>query len=385
MNIQQLCELDPTQVRVNQPLQWDVFSAQGKLLLHKGSVINSEGQRDKLIELGVYAKKTDIQKPARVEARVRVYDPFYEWDDMRGRLVRLNLAFMQLAHAPRQAPELVAELDHIVDRMMTLVVKVPDIAIFQIMQMEMTNYVVAHHLQAVALTALIAQKIEWGAQMTRTACRAALTMNIAMLELQTVLTAQTQPITPEQQEAIRAHGATGRQLLQAMGVTDPDWLRAVDEHHPDRLPKDRLASQLAVLVHHVDIYLAKISPRAYRVAKTPNAAARELLQDTHVDRSLVSILIKVVGIYPPGTHVKLSNGETAVVVRRGEHAHTPRVCSLTSAEGMPLGEPAARDTTQSRYAVVSIIPKSKVMVVFDRAKLFQMVGTGGVTLSLQPG
>lgn len=379
----QLCELDPSQVRVNQPLQWDVFSAQGKLLLHKGSVIASEAQRDKLIDLGAYANKADVQK--RVEARARVYDPFYEWDDMRGRLVRLNLAFMHLAHAPKPVPELLAELDQIVARMMTLVARVPDIAIFEIMQMDMTNYVVAHHLQAAALTALVAHKMGWSAGDTKNACRAALTMNVAMLELQTVLTSQTHAITPQQQDAIRDHGREGRLLLQTMGVTEPDWLRAVEEHHTDRLPPGIHACALAQLVHHADIYLAKISPRAYRVAKTPNAAARDLLQDPHVDKALVNMLIKVVGIYPPGTHVKLASGETAVVVRRGEHAHTPRVCSLTSAEGMPLMEPVARDTTQSRHTVVSIIPKSKVMVVFDRARLFQMTAVGGMVLSLQTG
>jgi type II secretory pathway pseudopilin PulG len=364
-------ELDPAQVRVNQPLQWDVFSAQGKLLLHKGSVIHSELQRDRLLELGVCVSRADMPKQ-KFEAPARVYDPFYEWQDLCGRLMRMNLGFIEAsrAPAPAAAPRLLADLDRIADRVIALVVKAPDIAIFEIMQMDMANYTVAHHLQAAALCALIAQKLAWSADAARNACRAALTMNVAMLDLQTVLSGQQQPVTQAQREAIRDHGLHGRRLLEALGVGDQDWLQAIEQHHPERLPPGMQVSSLANLVHHVDIYLAKISPRAYRGAKTPQSAARELLQDARGDKGLVSMLIKIVGIYPPGTYVRLACGEIAVVVRRGVNAHTPRVCSLMSTAGMPLGEPVPRDTTLSKFAIDSIVGKARVMVLVDPGRLF---------------
>ena len=69
-------------------------------------------------------------------------------------------------------------------------------------------------------------------------------------------------------------------------------------------------------------------------------------------------------------------GETAVVVRRGASAHAPCVCSLVSGAGMPLGEPVVRDTGLAKYAVASIVAKSRVMVMFDRARLFRLAGQG---------
>jgi hypothetical protein len=365
----QLYELDPAQVRVNQPLQWDVFSAQGKLLLHKGSVIHSELQRDRLLELGVCVSRADVAKQ-KFEAPARVYDPFYEWQDLCGRLARMNLGFIEAARAPAPAPRLLADLDRIAARVIALVVKAPDIAIFEIMQMDMANYTVAHHLQAAALSVLIAQKLGWSAEAARNACRAALTMNVAMLDLQAVLSGQQQPMTPAQREAIRDHGARGRRVLEAFGVADHDWLEAIEQHHPEHLPPGTQVSNLASLLHHVDIYLAKISPRAYRAAKTPQAAARELLQDAQADKGLVSMLIKIVGIYPPGTYVRLACGEIAVVVRRGASAHTPRVCSLMSTAGMPLGEPVPRDTTLPKFAIDAIVGKGRVMVLVDPGRLF---------------
>jgi len=256
------------------------------------------------------------------------------------------------------------------------VARAPDIAIFEIMQMDPTHYVVAHHLQAAALSALIAQALGWLEPAVQATCRVALTMNIAMLELQTVLTAQAPPVSAAQQQVIDGHGLQGRRILEALGVLEADWLRAVEEHHPERLDPGRTASPLAQLVHHVDVYLARISPRGYRVAKAPSAAARELLQHPDMDKGLVSTLIKLVGVYPSGTYVKLANGETAVVVRRGASAHAPCVCSLVSGAGMPLGEPVLRDTALPKYAVAAIVAKGRVMVVFDRARLFRLAGQG---------
>jgi hypothetical protein len=375
----QFCEIDPGKIRVNQPLQWDVFSVQGKLLLHKGSVIVSESQRERLLDFGMFVNKADIQKSAHEGART-VFDPFNEWHDLRGWLARLNLALMRVAHAPvpGPTPDLLAAIDQVAKRIQSAIVRAPDVSIFEIMQMETTHYAVTHHLQTAALCMLMARSMGWTEQAVLNASRAALTMNVAMLDLQSVMGAQAGPVTPAQRQVIDRHGPAGRRLLEAMGVVDQDWLEAVDKHHPEREPAGTAISALAQLVHHADIYLAKISPRAYRSAKSPQTAARELLQDPGVDKGLVSLLIKVIGIYPPGSYVKLANGETAVVVRRGASAHTPAVCSLVSGTGMPLGEPVARDTALDKYAVTALVPRAKVMVVFDRAKLFGLAGAGSV-------
>ncbi|MFN7369254.1 MAG: hypothetical protein ACK5SG_03355, partial [Burkholderiales bacterium] len=54
---------------------------------------------------------------------------------------------------------------------------------------------------------------------------------------------------------------------------------------------------------------------------------------------IATILIKEIGIYPPGSFVKLANGETAIVVRRGEAANSPVVAALSSGSGIPYVDP----------------------------------------------
>ena len=63
------------------------------------------------------------------------------------------------------------------------------------------------------------------------------------------------------------------------------------------------------------------------------------------------LLLKVLGLYPPGTFVELANGEMGVVVARGAKAHTPVVAALRRADGSLMAHPMRRDTQQRAHAV----------------------------------
>ena len=52
--------------------------------------------------------------------------------------------------------------------------------------------------------------------------------------------------------------------------------------------------------------------------------------------------MRALGIQPPGSFVRLANGETGVVLRRGARANEPRVASLVNRDGAPMGVPAVR-------------------------------------------
>ncbi|MBV8665541.1 MAG: hypothetical protein JO269_03565 [Burkholderiaceae bacterium] len=361
----ELCELNDTLVKINQPLKWDVFSSRGDLLLNKGFVVICPDQLERLLERGMYAHAGDLER-SKLGKKIDEYDPFMVWDGLRRIAGRLNQIYLR-----GSAEEALQALGDVVANIATLIDKHPDAAIFELIQMDVTNYVGAHNLQTAVLATLIAKRLNWDAASTATLCSAAATMNIAILELQTVLAAQRAPLTPAQRAELSNHGARGREKLEQMGVTDSNWLRAVEEHHPEALPAGKDWSEMAGIVHHADIYMAKISPRAYRLGKSPNVAAREMLQGKSLDQKIAGVIIKEIGIYPPGSCVKLANGETAIVTKRGPQAHTPSVYSLVNATGMPLGEPVWRDTTTSSFAISSVVPKSNVMVALNRAKLFE--------------
>ena len=364
-----LCQLTRALVKINQPLKWDIFTVQGKLLLHKGYVVQSEAQLEALLDRGMYAIASEVKRPDRETSQANEFDTFTLWEKLSKISARLNTAYLNTPSA-----ELLTSLDEALVIIDALLDKTPDAAIFEMFQMDMSNYVVAHNHQTTFLVMMIAKRMGWDTKKIRTLARAAATMNIAVLELQSILAIQKEPMRHAQREQMRNHGPRAREILAQMGVTNQDWLRAVAEHHPDILPIGQPPSEMANIIHHADVYLAKISPRATRSAKLPNIAAKEMMQGKTFSAEIVATIIKEIGIYPPGIHVKLANGDTGIVTVRGKQAHTPTVFSLSNGAGLPMMEPVRRDTSTAAFAITSIVPKNKVMVTLNRSKLFGVKG-----------
>ena len=88
------------------------------------------------------------------------------------------------------------------------------------------------------------------------------------------------------------------------------------------------------------------------------------------DNPYAAAIIKEMGIYPPGSFVKLANGDTAVVVRKGDTAVTPQVHSLISADGWVFPDSKLRDTAKAEFKVTASVPRGNVMLTLNRAKLF---------------
>ena len=110
----------------------------------------------------------------------------------------------------------------------------------------------------------------------------------------------------------------------------------------------------AALVRRADIYTAKLSPRAGRQAIAADKAGRLMfMQDA--GHPMTAALVKEFGVYPPGCWVRLANGETGIVVRRGPTVMTPVVAAMTTANGATLPGPVRRDSSQTAYAVHSVL------------------------------
>ena len=73
-----------------------------------------------------------------------------------------------------------------------------------------------------------------------------------------------------------------------------------------------------------------MSPRKSRSGRTARDSVRAVVMpDGGAQHDVVgATLMRVFGLCPPGTYVKLANGETAVVMRRGAKAAAPWVASV---------------------------------------------------------
>lgn len=365
-----LLRLCAQQIRLHEALPWNVRTEPGHLLLSKGFMLADQEQIDNLLERGVYVDQDEYEAHLQaLEATLANQNPFAVWAQI---LKRTG----QLLRQHKDNPNFGQELGDLSQQIRVAMDDDVEVGTFEMVASDATGYAVSHSLQTAFVASLASGHFGWNASERDTLVRAALTMNIAMLDMQNTLVQQAAPLSPEQRAHIAAHPGKGREMLEAARVNAQDWLRTVEQHHVTTdgrgLPQDRQGlSQLACLVHYADVYLAKLSPRASRPALPVNVAARELyLGAGGAHNPYAAAIIKEMGIFPPGSYVKLANGDTAVVLRRGESVNTPQVNSLISADGWLFPESKPRDTKQAEFKVVAAVPRGNVLIRLDRAKLF---------------
>lgn len=165
-------------------------------------------------------------------------------------------------------------------------------------------------------------------------------------------------------------------MLESLGITDQDWLEAVLDHHaksPGALANRSLGQRMARLIQRADIFAARMSPRASRLPDTPASAMKASYFDENreIDEAGAA-LIKAVGIYSPGSFVRLATTEIAVVIKRGANTTTPRVAVLINRAGMPTGELIVRDTHQREFRILASVAHRDVKVKINLTRLLAL-------------
>ena len=348
-------------LHVGRPLPFNVRDHDATLLLARGQVVDTSEQLEALFSRGALVDIAELRSAAETVRTAPVERLPGLWRESLARLSETMFASAKEGF--------IDALEEATPAVIALVDRDPDLAIFQVLRQEGNEHVqygCNHSIHAAITALLVAQRLGWSEGDAQRAFKAALTMNISMLELQGELATQFRTVSEEQREAIRAHPAFSVRMLELSGVTDRDWLRAVAEHHetPDGqgYPRGlREVCDTAALIRRADIYTAKLTPRASRAAMAADQAGRAMfMQDP--GHPMTAALVKEFGVYPPGCMVRLASGEAGIVVRRGPTVTSPVVAVLASAAGTPLGAPVRRDTAQAQHAIVGIIPAHEGVV-----------------------
>ena len=363
-------KLGKKQAECGVPLAWDIHDEAGQLLLRRGYVINNPKQLATLMERGLFINATDSSTTVATLLD-RSYDPFWLWDDIIVKLGQL------LRHHDRDA-DFPIQLDVLAQMAQLLVNRSRDAALAaMILLTDQRRYSLVHCLHAAILSDLVALRLGWDEERRRSVVCAALTMNISTVDTQQVLTDQAGPLTPEQHMAIKAHPTTSAEMLRGVGVNDVIWLQAVQDHHETPLgsgyPKGhKEIGEEATLLRTTDVFSAKVSPRTHRKPMSGPQAARVLFTDPGMatENPFIAVLIKEIGIYPPGSYVKLANGETGIVFKRTDNAHTPVVLSLTNSKGTPESKPIRRDTSREEHKILAVIPRDDIRLRLDPTSLW---------------
>lgn len=379
----QLLHLAPSQLHLDTALPWNLYDQAGHLLLSRGFVLVRNAQIEALIERGVFVKPEELRlyhypnaapvAAAPPPAPPRQIDPFRARDAMSGRLA---LLLRDAAHAPDSVEDFTARIEEVAAMVHLLCDSNVDATLAAIFLLDHSKYPVCHSIDTAILCDLLARRLGWDEAKRRSTVCAALTMNVAMIDAQTILALQRQPLTDAQKAIVAAHPTAGVAMLQAVGVKDALWLRIVADHHevPDGSgypAGHRDLDEATLLVRTLDIYAAMITPRASRKLLDPALAARTLfVQENRYNNPLVGLLIKEIGLHPPGAYVSLKNGDIAVVSRRASGEVPLLVHSFINGKGLPMLEPMWRDTTKPEFAIVQGLARDAVTTKMELVKIW---------------
>lgn len=365
-------------IRLGKPLPWNVYDNCDHLLLTRGYVIEREAQLESLLERGMYVDAAEFEASVDKPRSYQAYDPFWVWDDLTAKLA------FHLTHAP-DPDQFQRRTEEMAGLIQALTQRGGDATIAIIMlTMDHRRYPIVHGLQVATLCEMLTKRIGWESNRRTPLLCAALTMNLGMLELQQQLSNQRDPLTPEQRKLVREHPLKSATLLRQAGVVSSSWLAAVETHHETSqgtgYPTGSCSPiEEALLLRTLDIFCAKVSPRLYRKPMSGTQAERVLFSDACLasGNPFIPALIKELGVYPPGSFVKLANGEIAIVLKRMGDIKAPMVMSITNTRGEPLIEPIRRDTSRDGFQIVGETRRDTIAAGINPARFWQENNSSG--------
>lgn len=195
------------------------------------------------------------------------------------------------------------------------------------------NYTIGHSVRVAALAVYSGMQFGWDHKYLLDVGRAALLHDIGKSRISGDILFKHGPLNAEERYLIEQHCRTGAEILLSHEDATPLDIAAAWGHHlrydgkgyppqPDFVP----LHPITALLHICDVFEALTAVRPYKEAMVPKEAYTIMLRDKgSFHPSLLTTFIKIVGLYPPGTIVTLSDKRTATVIGSGAEIDRPTV------------------------------------------------------------
>jgi HD-GYP domain-containing protein (c-di-GMP phosphodiesterase class II) len=186
-------------------------------------------------------------------------------------------------------------------------------------------------------------------------------------------------LSSDEWEKVKEHPVLGSQITAKMEGMEKESQRIVYEHHirydhsgyPDS--KSTL-HPLSLIVSVADAYDALTTLRSYQRPYHPIEAVKILknLSGKHFDPETVETFIKMLGLYPVGTMVRLSTNEVGIVIRiNEEHSDRPTVKVVYDSDVNELEEPYEIDLVERKAQISIVAPVDAISKDIDVGAFFE--------------
>jgi HD-GYP domain-containing protein (c-di-GMP phosphodiesterase class II) len=208
------------------------------------------------------------------------------------------------------------------------------------------SYTVGHSVRVSSLAVYVGSRMLWSEKDLLAIGSAALLHDIGKSKIPDDILLKKGRLTDKEFAIVRDHPKSGAEiLLEQKGVSALD-LAACWGHHLrfdgggyPRQPAWAVRHPVTALLHICDVFEALTAVRPYKAALDPQGAYSIMIGDKGgFHPGLLAAFISIVGLYPPGTYVRLSDRRVGMVTEVTEHVDRPRVMITSSKIGEPLDE-----------------------------------------------
>ncbi len=343
-------------VRVGEPLSEDIYSSDGSVLVaRKGMMVT----REMLVRLANWIEEDEPRlpvdrtaKPQKTAMRESILKKM-DFKPIISEQTRENIEqgvddlFSQIADKGDSKLDM-GRIDDSVAAMVEEIPDDPDVPLKLLELKRRSTHVYNHSIECGIIASFVGTALNYPECEVNAFAKAMMLHDIGVLSFPPDMLEMNKTLSDEEWALMRTHPRVGWDILRKVRDIEPLTLAVVIGHHvnaagtgyPEDIDYNDLPPlvRLSVLINHFEALTAN---RPYRRAYSKHDAIKLLLSQRDMyDPGILKNFVKVVGVFPISTFVRLNTGEVGVVVRNNpENLFLPEIKLVMN----PAGKPYSKD------------------------------------------